>query len=201
MASETLGNNTEWAQKDRAVLDGLGARLRTLRERAERTLSEVAEATGISASTLSRLEQGSRRPVLDLLLPLAREYRVSLDELLTLPTAQDPRITPSITRDGQRIIQALSRRDSSVQVRRTRLLPRTQDEREERQLRSHAGFDWVYVLSGRLLLVLGEREFVLERGQAAEFDTTTPHWFGAADARPADFLSLFTQEGAKAHRH
>lgn len=189
------------AASDHAVLEGLGPRLRTLRERSERTLADVGAATGISVSTLSRLESGTRRPVLELLLPLAREYEVSLDELLTLPTASDPRITPVVRQEGQRIIQRLTRRDSSLQVLRTRLLPRPRDERDRPQLRSHPGFDWVYVLAGRLLLVLGEREFVLERGQAAEFDTATPHWFGSADARPADFLSLFTQEGAKAHRH
>lgn len=189
-----------------AVLDGLGTRLRTLRERAGTTLAQLGAATGISVSTLSRLESGQRRATLELLIPLSREYGVSLDELITLPTVVDPRITPQAHRDGDRVVQTLTRRNSTVRVFRTRIeagpsAPRAGEAADQHRLMSHPGFDWVYVLAGRLRLALGEREFVLERGQAAEFETTTPHWFGAADHRPVDYLSLFTQEGERAHRH
>lgn len=209
MANNHLRSSEAQTQPLDAVLEGLGVRLRTLRERSGATLAHLSSATGISVSTLSRLESGQRRATLELLLPLSREYGVSLDELVTLPTVVDPRITPLAHRDGGRVVQTLTRRNSAVRVFRTRIeaapstAPKTlpANPQEQRTLMSHPGFDWVYVLAGRLRLVLGEREFVLERGQAAEFDTATPHWFGAADSRAVDYLSLFTQEGEKAHRH
>ena len=56
------------------------------------TLAQLAEATGISVSTLSRLESGRRRPTLELLLPLARAHQVPLDELVGAPATGDPRV-------------------------------------------------------------------------------------------------------------
>ena len=50
--------------------------------------------------------------------------------------------------------------------------------------RAHEGHDWLDVLNGRLRLVLGEHDLVLAAGEAAEFDTRTPHWFGAAHRHP-----------------
>ena len=63
-------------------LAGLGTRLRLLRSQRQRTLADVSAETGISTSTLSRLESGTRRPTLELLLPLSRAYGVTLDELV-----------------------------------------------------------------------------------------------------------------------
>lgn len=183
-----------------AAVDGIGLRIRTLRERRGRTLAQLSDATGISVSTLSRLESGGRRATLELLLPLAREFRVSLDELVTLPTAEDPRITPVVRHDRGRALQVLTRDASPVRIVRTRIDPASPGTPSQTRLTSHPGFDWVYVLSGRLRLLLGERSFVLAPGQAAEFDTTVPHAFTAADARPVDYLSLFTGEGERAHR-
>lgn len=182
-----------------AAVHGVGARLRTLRERRGSTLAQVSVATGISVSTLSRLESGGRRATLELLLPLAREFRVSLDELITLPTAADPRITPVVRRDRGRVRQQLTRDHAPVQIVRTSIDPNAPDAPGAARLTAHPGFDWVYVLSGRLRLTLGERAFMLTPGQAAEFDTTVPHAFSAADARPVDYLSLFTPDGRRAH--
>jgi mannose-6-phosphate isomerase-like protein (cupin superfamily) len=61
------------------------------------------------------------------------------------------------------------------------------------------GYEWLYVLNGRLRLVLGAQDLVLSPGEAAEFDTRVPHWFGAADAEPIEFLSLFGRQGERAH--
>ena len=54
------------------VLAAVGPRLRELRRRRDVTLAALSRSTGISVSTLSRLESGQRRPTLELLLPLAR---------------------------------------------------------------------------------------------------------------------------------
>ncbi|WP_422769883.1 helix-turn-helix domain-containing protein [Plantactinospora sp. WMMC1484] len=180
------------------TLDAVGPRLKRLRQRRDITLNDLAEETGISISTLSRLEAGLRRPTLEQLLPLARVYGVTLDELVDAPPTGDPRINmrPLPSRDGS-VIVPLSRRPGGIQAYKF-ILPAGRDDAEP-ALRTHEGYDWAFVLNGRLRLVLGERDLILEPGEAAEFDTRTPHWFGATSAGPVEFLSLVGKQGERAH--
>lgn len=180
------------------TLDAVGPRLKELRQRREITLNELADETGISISTLSRLETGLRRPTLEQLLPLARSYGVTLDELVDAPPTGDPRVNlrPLPTNDGRTILP-LSRRPGGIQAYKF-VLPAGTDDQEP-DLRTHEGYDWAFVLSGRLRLVLGEHDLILEPGEAAEFDTRTPHWFGATSAGPVEFLSLVGKQGERAH--
>ncbi|HEX3567650.1 MAG TPA: cupin domain-containing protein, partial [Acidimicrobiales bacterium] len=64
---------------------------------------------------------------------------------------------------------------------------------------THEGYEWLYVLQGRLRLVLGEHDLVLTAGEAAEFDTRVPHWFANAGSEPVEFLSLFGPQGERMH--
>jgi transcriptional regulator with XRE-family HTH domain len=180
------------------TLDAVGPRLKQLRQRRDITLSALAEETGISTSTLSRLEAGLRRPTLEQLLPLARAYGVTLDELVDAPPTGDPRVNlrPLRTNDGSTVLP-LSRRAGGIQAYKF-ILPAGRDDAEP-DLRTHEGYDWAFVLSGRLRLVLGEHDLVLEPGEAAEFDTRTPHWFGATSSGPVEFLSLVGKQGERAH--
>ncbi|GAB3840749.1 hypothetical protein GCM10029963_10090 [Micromonospora andamanensis] len=82
------------ANEEAAVLAAVGPRLRALRKQRGTTLTELADTTGISVSTLSRLESGQRRPTLELLLPLARAHQVPLDELVGAPAVGDPGSAP-----------------------------------------------------------------------------------------------------------
>lgn len=180
------------------TLDAVGPRLKQLRQRRDITLSDLAAETGISISTLSRLEAGLRRPTLEQLLPLARAHGVTLDELVDAPETGDPRINlrPIPTSDGRTILP-LSRRPGGIQAYKF-ILPTGRDDAEP-ELRTHEGYDWAFVLNGRLRLVLGEHDLVLEPGEAAEFDTRTPHWFGATSSGPVEFLSLVGKQGERAH--
>ena len=180
------------------TLDAVGPRLKQLRQRRDITLTDLAEETGISTSTLSRLEAGLRRPTLEQLLPLARAYGVTLDELVDAPPTGDPRINlrPLPTSDGSTILP-LSRRPGGIQAYKF-VLPAGRDDVEP-DLRTHEGYDWAFVLSGRLRLILGEHDLILEPGEAAEFDTRTPHWFGATSSGPVEFLSLVGKQGERAH--
>jgi transcriptional regulator with XRE-family HTH domain len=174
----------------------LGPRLRQLRNDRNVTLTELAEETGISASTLSRLESGLRRPTLEQLLPLARAYNRTLDDLVDAPPTGNPRVhlRPIEKRDGSTIIP-LTRHSGGIQAYKFVLRP----NRAEPDLRTHDGYDWVYVLNGMLRLVLGEHDLTLEPGEVAEFDTRTPHWFGATNAGPVEFLCLVGKHGERAH--
>ncbi|NEB64006.1 helix-turn-helix transcriptional regulator [Streptomyces diastaticus] len=177
------------------VLAGVGPRLRRLRKEREVTLAALSEATGISVSTLSRLESGLRRPSLELLLPIAQAHQVPLDELVGAPPVRDPRVRAEpIVRHG-RTHWPLTRQAGGLQAFKVLEPQRT----EEPDPRTHEGYEWIYVLSGRLRLVLGEHAVVLSAGEAAEFDTRVPHWFGSTGEGPAEFLSLFGPQGERMH--
>ncbi|UGU29402.1 XRE family transcriptional regulator [Mycolicibacterium smegmatis] len=173
-----------------------GSRLRELRKMHRLTLTELSEATGISVSTLSRLESGARRPTLELLLALARAHGVTLDELVAAPPTGDPRIhLRPVARHGMTYLP-LTRRPGGIQAYKI-VIPAGPPKEPDPQ--THEGYDWVYVLNGKLRLVLGGHDIVLSPGEAAEFDTRTPHWFGSADTAAVEFLSLFGSQGQRAH--
>lgn len=179
------------------ALTTVGSRLRELRRRGETTLADLSRATGISVSTLSRLESGARRPTLELLLPLARAHGVTLDELVDAPPTGDPRIhLRPVTHHGMTRLP-LTRRAGGIQA--YKLVIQASRRRSRPEPQSHEGYEWLYVLNGRLRLVLAEHDVVLSPGEAAEFDTRVPHWFGAADAEAVEFLSLFGKQGERAH--
>ena len=177
------------------ALDQVAPRLKRLRAQRGVTLTALAEVTGISKSTLSRLETGQRRPSLELLLPLAQAYRVPLDELVGAPDVGDPRIRLKPRRVNGRTVIPLTRQPDGMQAWKI-VVPRTKHKPEPR---THDGYEWLYVLSGRMRLVLGEHDLVLAAGEVAEFDTKVPHWFGSTGAEPAEILSLFSRQGESMH--
>ena len=181
---------------DEHALAAVGPRLRTLRHERETTLADLSTETGISVSTLSRLESGTRKPTLELLLPLARAHQVSLDELVDAPPTGDPRVTlRPISEHGMTMVP-LTRRAEGIQAFKIVIAP---GQPRDPDLKTHEGYEWVYVLDGRLRLLLAEHDLVLEPGEAAEFDTRTPHWFGPADGEAVEFLSLFGKQGERTH--
>lgn len=179
------------------VLTAVGPRLRALRKERDTTLAELSRETGISVSTLSRLESGQRRPNLELLLPLARAHQVPLDELVGAPPTGDPRVRARpIVRHGRTIIP-LSHGNAPIQAFRMIFPPRRWQRTPD--LRVHEGYEWLYVLHGKLRLVLAEQDLVLVPGEAAEFDTRVPHWFDSAGAEATEILSLFGRQGERIH--
>ncbi|EEP73681.1 transcriptional regulator [Micromonospora sp. ATCC 39149] len=178
-----------------AALAEVGPRLKRLRTQRGVTLTALAEATGISKSTLSRLEGGQRRPSLELLLPIAQAHQVPLDELVGAPEVGDPRIRLVPRRANGRTVLPLTRQASSLQAWKV-IIPADQTEPD---LRVHEGYEWLYVLSGRLRLVLAGHDFVLRAGEAAEFDTRLPHWFGSTGQNFVEILSILGRQGERVH--
>lgn len=176
-----------------AVLDQVGARLKRVRTRRRMTLTGVAAATGISKSTLSRLETGQRRPTLELLLALSHAYRVPLDDLVAAPEEGDPRLRFKPGRLKGRTVIPLSRQPDGMQawkivIPTSKLVP---------EPRAHDGYEWIYVLSGRMRFVLGDQDLVLGPGDVASFDTRVPHWFGSTGDEPSEILSIFGRPGER----
>ena len=178
-----------------AALDQVGPRLKRVRQQRGVTLAAVAATTGISTSTLSRLETGQRRPSLELLLPLAHTYRVPLDELVGAPEVGDPRVRLKPRRVNGRTVIPLTRQPGGVQAWKI-LIPRTKNVPE---LKSHEGYEWLYVISGRMRMILADHDLVIGPGEVAEFDTQVPHWFGSTGDGPAEVLSVFGPQGERMH--
>lgn len=181
------------------VLDAVGPRLRALRQARGITLADLSATTGVSESTLSRLESGRRRATLELLLLLSDAYDVPLDDLVGAPRAGDPRIhLKPIRRFGMTFVP-LSRRPGGTQA--FKMIIPARPEPLEPTLQTHEGFEWLYVLGGTLRLVVGERDVAVQADNAVEFDTSLPHWLGSADGGAVELLVLFDLQGTRAHVH
>jgi transcriptional regulator with XRE-family HTH domain len=179
------------------VLDAVGQRLRALRRQHQLSLAGLSAMTGISTSTLSRLESGGRKPTLELLLALARAYQVPLDDLVGAPPAGDPRVRLQPLRRGGRTLIPLTQRPGGPRAYKMIVPPVAATDDHEQK--SHEGYEWMYVLSGRLRLRLADHDFVMKAGEVAEFDTRVPHWFGSAGPEAAEVLMLFGPQGERMH--
>ncbi|WP_068401919.1 helix-turn-helix domain-containing protein [Kribbia dieselivorans] len=177
-------------------LGQVGPRLRAARQSRGWTLDDLATRAGVSASTLSRLESGKRQANLELLVPLTRQLGIRIDDLIAHETP-DPRVRrPVVHRDGL-VIAPLAPEGSPIHTYKI-TYPASVDLPEPRV---HDGYEWLYVLAGKLRLRLGEQDLILTRGEAAEFDTRTPHAMSAAGGKPAQVLSIFNDDGARMHTH
>lgn len=177
------------------VLAEVGSRLKQVRTKRDVTLTELAAVTGISKSTLSRLESGQRKPSLELLLPIAKAHGIPLDELVASPDVGDPRVRPRPQKRGNRIVVPLTQQPRGVHAWKVVIPP----ERKLPELRTHEGYEWLYVLSGELRLIIADHDITMKAGEVAEFDTRVPHWFGAAGDRAVEILSILGREGERIH--
>ncbi|MFI8093803.1 helix-turn-helix domain-containing protein [Streptomyces sp. NPDC086080] len=186
------------------TLAAMGPRLRAARVHRGATLTGVGRATGISLSTLSRIETGRRKPTLDVVVRLAKEYGVSLDELAgtapaipAIPAAEPPR-TSALRRFGDdKAVLPLTRYVGGLHAHK-HVLPAVQEPPARPRQVSHDGWEWLCVLYGRLWLALGDQDLVLRAGDVAEFDTRSPH--GVANAGPGgpvEYLIMFGPQGER----
>jgi transcriptional regulator with XRE-family HTH domain len=187
------GDVTEFAE----TLQEVGPRLRALRLERGATLTQLAQDTGISISTLSRLESGQRKPTLELLLPLARAHQVPLDELVDAPETGDPRVRARPIKRHGRTFVPLTRRPGGLQAFKVIVPPH--DPPQPYEPKVHEGYEWIYILSGRLHLILGQRTLDLGPGEVVEFDTRTPHVIANQGDHPSEILALFGPQGERMH--
>ncbi|WP_037357205.1 helix-turn-helix domain-containing protein [Amycolatopsis orientalis] len=168
------------------IIAAVGPRLRHFRRQRNRTLEELSNETGISVSTLSRLESGQRKATLELLLLISRAHRIPLDVLIGTAPLQP------VARDDRTVVP-LTRQPGRLQPLKMIFDP----DRCEPAPRTHPGHEWFCVLSGKGRLVLGEHDVVMKAGEVAEFDTRIPHWFGSTGEGPVEILSLFGKQGER----
>jgi transcriptional regulator with XRE-family HTH domain len=174
-------------------------RIRGLRVARGWSLDDLSGRCFLSASTLSRIETGQRRIGLDQLTAIARALGSSIDHLVEPGDDQDVVIRPHQDHARGMTTWLLSRDQGPhglkvAKIRLTQPPPR----REDGELPVHPGRDWFTVLSGTVLVLLGDRTIRVEAGQAAEFSTMVPHAFGALGP-PAEIIAILDPDGERSH--
>ena len=170
-------------------------RIRALRVAQGLSLDDLAARAQLSQSTLSRIETGQRRLALDQLVTLARALDTSLDQLVE--TATDDVVSNPVLDAAHGMMRWPVRADPGMTVVRQRMVNPPPDSPS--RLRAHPGREWLVVLSGTAVLLLGNRRFRVETNQAAEFPTMLPHAIGA-DGGPCEILGIFDRDARRGHQ-
>lgn len=181
--------------------DLIRQRIRALRLARGWSLEVLSRACYLSPSTLSRLETGDRRMALDQLVPIARALEVTLDELVSSEEDEDVVIRPQPAHrpDVTSWLLSRDRAAAGVVVVKFRVDAGAALSAESQV---HPGWEWFTVLTGRARLELGDRELIVEAGEAAEFSTMVPHRISAlAQTDDLEILSIFNRDGQRAHLH
>ena len=177
-------------------LDGLvRKRVRALRVARGWSLEELARRARLSQSTLSRIENGRRRLALDSLVTLARALDTTLDQLVATDS-DDVVISPTIDAAHSQLRWPV-KGAPDLTVIRTRVTQPPPDN--PARMRAHPGREWMVVLSGTAILMLGHRRLRVETNQAAEFPTMLPHSFGT-ESGPCDILGIFDRDARRGHQ-
>ncbi|WP_199527944.1 helix-turn-helix domain-containing protein [Kitasatospora sp. SolWspMP-SS2h] len=182
--------------EDAGDLDGLvRKRIRALRVAQGWSLEELAGRANLSQSSLSRIENGQRRLALDQLVTLARALDTTLDQLVET-AAEDVVISPTV--DGTHgTMRWPVKGDPGISVVRQRMTEPPPDN--PTRMRAHPGREWLVVLSGTAILMLGHRRIRLATHQAAEFPTMMPHAIGA-EGGPCEILGIFDRDARRGHQ-
>ncbi|MEV0603164.1 XRE family transcriptional regulator [Streptomyces sp. NPDC050315] len=188
--TEPLDNGAGGAAEELPVV---APRLRDLRRRAGLTLETAARRVGLSPAHLSRLETGRRQPSLPMLLSLARTYATTVSDLLG-ETA--PELQPVFRGGDAEPSEAggwtywpMGGPGRAMQALRVFVPPH---DGQAGLVRVHPGEEWLYVLKGRLRLTLGETQQLLDPGDAAHFDSLTPHRIADAAGSGTEILFVHT---------
>ena len=182
--------------QDKGELDSLVRnRIRALRVAQGWSLEDLAARAQLSPSSLSRIENGQRRLALDQLVDLARALNTSLDQLVEMAT--DDVISHPMIDHTQGLMRWPVKADPGMTVVRQRMTSPPPDSAS--RMRAHPGREWLVVLSGTAVLLLGNRRVRVETNQAAEFPTMLPHAIGA-EGGPCEILGIFDRDARRGHR-
>lgn len=169
-------------------------RIRALRIAQGWSLEELATRARLSQSSLSRIENGQRRLALDSLVTIARALDTTLDQLVE--TAADDVIASPAIDAAHGLMRWSIRADPGVTVVRQRLV---EPPESPSRMRAHPGREWLVVLSGTAVLLLGNRRLRVEANQSAEFPTMLPHALGA-EGGPCEVLIIFDRDARRGHQ-
>ncbi len=167
-----------------------GGRIRELRQKAGKTLQQLADEAGISVGFLSQVERNKAAPSLGTLAALASALGGEINWFIATPQPAD-----AVTREGERLRFSIA--DSSLSYERldTRLPGGTLSsliihipQGYASEVTSHTGEEMILVLEGRIRQTLGDAVILLNQGDSLHFMGDTPHSFANAGTGPAKLL-------------
>ena len=182
--------------------DTLGARMRIYREKREISRAQLAEDTGLTEAFLESLEEDDVYPSIGPLQKVARALGVRLGTFMDDKITQDP----IISRVGERttdlsmhkarnsraelVYHSLGKgkSDRNMEPFYIEIMPDEKDA--EHKLSSHQGEEFILVMKGRLLVIYGREEHVLEVGDTVYYNSVVPHHVGAYGDEPAEIVAV-----------
>jgi transcriptional regulator with XRE-family HTH domain len=178
------------------ALSSIGERLKAAREHAGYTLDELASLTGLSKAHLCRLESAERQPSIAALLTFAAALRVPVGRLLG-EDDNDSSTPLSVYSGGEGAhevaglnVVACSGYPGSGALEALRMT--ISPERAPGTPARHHGEEWVYVVTGTLVLDYDGQPHRVAAGSCAHFDAERPHRLGAENV-PTGVLVVAAQ--------
>ena len=170
----------------------IGAKLRRLRLRKSMGLLELSKHTGLSPALLSKLERDVMHPTLPTLLRISMVFSVGLEHFFN----PEPRRVLEIVRKNERLrfpetpdaddvayyFESLNFLVSNTALR-SFFAEFEPVQPEHCRPHEHSGSEFLYVVSGRLELRIGEDKHELAEGDAIYFDSAVPHAYRRVGAK------------------
>jgi len=175
----------------------LGENIRTIREKAQLTLTLVAEAAGITKSTMSKIEKGRISSPISTLMRIAEALNVTLADLFAEPGGTKPYcLTRSgegktILRDGNKFGYAYESLMSGGGGKAAQAFVLTIHPDDPQGSFSHEGEEFIYMLSGKLVFTIAGEAMELEAGDSLHFESHHRHTTKALGSEPARFVCVF----------
>jgi transcriptional regulator with XRE-family HTH domain len=182
--------------------DTLGSRVQKYREGRAVSRAQLAEDTGLTEAFLESLEEDDVYPSIGPLQKVARALGVRLGTFMDDKITQDPIIsragdrTADLTMHKARNSRAelvyhslgKGKSDRNMEPFYIEIMP---DEKgAEHKLSSHQGEEFILVTRGRLLVVYGREEHILEAGDTVYYNSVVPHHVGAYGDAPAEIVAV-----------
>ena len=174
----------------------IAARLRDLREIAEKTPETTARELGIPLSEYLVYESGEADIPMSFIFEFSKLFHVDMADLLS---------------GGQPMLQNFTfvKKDRGIRVERVEhyvyqhlaynfankkaepfMVTVNSNEDEKIHLNVHEGQEFNYCVEGRLMFLLNGQEVIMEPGDSLYFNSEMPHGMRALDGKPAKFLAI-----------
>ncbi|MFK4763843.1 MULTISPECIES: helix-turn-helix domain-containing protein [Desulfobaculum] len=174
----------------------IAPRLRGLRDALDLSVGELAAKVGVDEATVAGYESGTIEIPVSFLFNVAQVCGVDLTVLLS---GGDAHLTNyslvkkdeglAVERRKDYDYKSLAYKFTGRKMEPFRVRVPAKDEASMHSAQ-HPGQEFIYMLSGRLEIRLGENAVVLEPGDSFYFDSQTPHALRGLDGADAEFLDV-----------
>jgi quercetin dioxygenase-like cupin family protein len=177
----------------------IATRIKTLRDISGKSIQQLADSLGIPAREYQEYESGSADISVSTLFEIATYYKVELTALLT---GESPRLHhhhvvragqgPQVERRSEYQYQDLAYNFSHKKMEAFLVTVQPRSIEKPEQLHHHPGQEFNYVLEGKLKVIMGTNEVILNTGDSLYFDSSQAHAMVALNHQPVRFLAIIS---------